>query len=85
MSYQALRAANPTLSVTSPQAGTRYCVPPAGSRRLCPTGSYSRVIGAGENIYTLAQSLGVTPGALLLINTMLAPGDFVPGRVVCVT
>ncbi len=85
VSYQALSAANPTLSVTSPQAGTRYCVPPAGSRRLCPTGSYSRVIGAGENIYTLAQSLGVTPGALLLINTMLAPGDFVPGRVVCVT
>ena len=60
-------------------------MPPAGSRRLCPTGSYSHVMGTGENLYTLAQSLGVPPGALLLINTMLAPGDFVPGRVVCVT
>ena len=29
--------------------------------------------------------LSFAPGALLLINTMLAPGDFVPGRVVCVT
>ena len=85
VSYQALSAANPGLSVTRPQAGTRYCVPPAGSRRLCPTGSYSHVMGAGENLYTLAQSLGVAPGALLVINTSLAPGDFVPGRVVCVT
>ena len=85
VSYQALRAANPSLSVTRPQAGTRYCVPPSGSRRQCPTGSYSQIMGTGENRYTLAQSLGVAPGALLLVNTSLAPGDFLPGRVVCVT
>lgn len=36
VSYQALRAANPNLSVTRPQAGTRYCVPPAGSRPPVP-------------------------------------------------
>lgn len=83
VSYEALRSANPTLSTSMPQAGTRYCVPPALSRRLCPSGSQSYVMGPGDTLRGLARLLDMDPGALLITNPNLAPGDFIPGRVVC--
>ena len=38
----------------------------------------------GENLYTLTQTIGVSPALLLISNPTLAPSDFVPGRVICV-
>lgn len=84
VSYQAMRSANPFLPTTRLSPGTRYCVPPSGSRRLCPSGTQSYVMGQGENLDTLAQQFGVTPGLFLTVNTQLAPGDFIAGRVICV-
>ena len=84
VSYQAMRAANPSLPVTRLSPGTLYCVPPSGSRRLCPSGSQSYVLGQYENLNTLAELFGVAPGVFLTLNTQLAPGDFTEGRVVCV-
>ena len=84
VSYQAMRAANPSLPVTRLSPGTLYCVPPSGSRRLCTSGSQSYVLGQYENLNTLAELFGVAPGVFLTLNTQLAPGDFTQGRVVCV-
>lgn len=84
VSYQAMRSANPGLPTTRLAPGTRYCVPPSGSRRLCPSGSQSYVMGEYEDLNTLAELFSVTPGVFLALNTQLAPSDFTAGRVVCV-
>lgn len=84
VSYQAMRSANPFLPTTRLSPGTRYCVPPSGSRRLCPSGTQSYVMGQYEDLNTLAELFGVSPGLFLTVNTQLAPSDFKAGRVVCV-
>ena len=84
VSYQAMRAANPSLPTTRLAPGTRYCAPPTGTRQLCASGTTSYIMGQGENLYTLTQTLGLSPALLLSANPSLAPGDFVPGRVICI-
>lgn len=84
VSYQAMRSANPGLPTTRLSPGTLYCVPPSGSRRLCPSGAQSYVMGEYEDLNTLAELFGVSPGVFLALNTQLAPSDFTAGRVVCV-
>ena len=84
VSWQAMRSANPTLSTTRIAPGTRYCIPPARSRRLCPSGTDSYVMGQFEDLNTLSELFGVSPGLFLTVNTQLAPSDFTAGRVVCV-
>ena len=84
VSWQAMRSANPSLPTSRLSPGTRYCVPPSGSRRLCPSAATSYVMGQYEDLNTLAELFGVSPGLFLTINTQLAPGDFQAGRVVCV-
>ena len=84
VSYEAMRSANPALPTTRLSPGTFYCVPPSGSRRLCPTGSQSYVMGEFEDLNTLSELFSVSPGVFLTLNTQLAPSDFNAGRVVCV-
>lgn len=83
VSYNAMRAANPSLPTTRLAPGTVYCAPPSGSRRVCTYGSRSYVMSQGETIYTLVRTLGISAGRLLQANPSLAPGDFLPGRVIC--
>lgn len=83
VSYNAMRAANPGLPTTRIAPGTVYCAPPSGSRRVCTYGSRSYVMSQGETIYTLVRTLGISAGRLLAANPNLAPGDFLPGRVIC--
>ena len=83
VSYRALQLGNPNLPTTRLAPGTPYCVPPAYSRRLCPYGARSYVMGVGESLETLVETEGVSPELLLAANPSLAPGDFAPGRVIC--
>lgn len=83
VSYNAMQAANPGLPTTRLAPGTVYCAPPSGSRRVCAYGTRSYVMSQGETIYTLVRTLGISAGRLLQANPSLAPGDFLPGRVIC--
>lgn len=83
VSYSAMRAANPNLSTSRPPAGTVYCAPPSGTRRMCAFGSRTYVMGQGETLYSLVRTLNTTATQLLRANPELAPGDFLPGRVIC--
>lgn len=83
VSYNAMRAANPTLPTTRLSPGTTYCAPPSGTRRICESGGGSYVMSPGETLYTLTRTLGISSGRLLAANPNLAPGDFLPGRVIC--
>ena len=83
VSYQAMRSANPTLPTTRISPGTRYCIPPTGARRLCPSGTQSYVMGQFEDLNTLSELFAVSPGVFLTLNPQLAPGDFTAGRVIC--
>ena len=83
ISYQAFALSNPQLNMDLLIPAQRYCVPPMGSRGLCPPGANSEVVGQNENLLTLAARLHTTPAALLKLNQNLAPADFVTGRVIC--
>jgi peptidoglycan endopeptidase LytF len=83
ISYQAFRLANPNLNPSRLLPGQAYCVPPSGARGLCSGTERSYVIRQNEDLFTLAQKFGTTQGRLLRINPNLAPGDFIPGRVIC--
>ena len=84
VSYQAFRLTNPRLRPSAMREGQRYCVPPAGTRRVCLGGASSYVMEAGETLDSLAEKLNVTPGRLLRLNPALAPSDFEEGRQICV-
>ena len=84
ISYQAFRLTNPHLQPAALREGQRYCVPPAGTRRICLGGAARYMVEAGETLQTLAEKLGVTPGRLLRLNPTLAPSDFEEGRQICV-
>ncbi|MEG0742331.1 MAG: LysM peptidoglycan-binding domain-containing protein [Clostridia bacterium] len=84
VSYQAMRNANPSLPTTRIAPGTRYCAPPPVSRKLCENGTSTYIMEQGESLSTLARSIGIVPGMLLVSNPTLAPSDFVPGRVICI-
>ena len=83
VSYRAMQLANPNLPTSRLAPGKPYCAPPANSRRLCPYGARSYVMGVGESLETLVETEGVSPELLLVANPTLAPGDFAPGRVIC--
>ena len=83
VSYRAMQLGNPNLPTTRLAPGTPYCAPPSYSRRLCPYGARSYVMGIGESLETLVETEGVSPELLLGANPTLAPGDFSPGRVIC--
>jgi len=78
VSYRALRMANPSLP-DAPQPGTRFCVPPAGSR-----GCRTYQLAAGDTLDRAAARLRMTPGALLRLNPTMAPRDFTQGRIICI-
>lgn len=84
VSYNALRAVNPTLSTTRIAPGTRYCVPPSGTRKFCQNGSETYAMGQYEDLNTMSELFSLTPAAFLAANPDLAPADFGPGQVVCV-
>lgn len=84
VSYQAFRLTNPNLQLDRLLPGQRYCVPPTGSRGLCAAGMQSYVLGSLDTLENVARRYGTTPAALLRQNANLAPGDFIPGRVICV-
>lgn len=85
VSYSAMRSANPSLQPALLVAGQLYCVPPAGTRRLCQAnarGSY--IITGNRTLGEIASQFSVTQGQLLQANPMLAPSDFIAGRTICI-
>ncbi len=84
VSYQAMRAANPSLSPSQMYAGRTYCVPPTGTRQACTSAYRSYTVRPGEDLATLSERLGVSQGRLLMLNPALLPSDFAEGNVICV-
>jgi len=83
VSYNAMSSVNPGLSTTRPVPCTCYCAPPSVRRRVCPVNTRSYVMEQGETLTSLTLRFGVTAARLLQANPSLAPGDFLPGRVIC--
>lgn len=84
VSYLSLLQSNPTLIPGALMPGQRFCVPPVGARKRCPEGGRSYIIGQGETLQSVAADFGIPASRLLLLNQTLAPGDFLPGVVICV-
>jgi len=83
MSYTAFTGANPSINPRRLVPGQVFCVPPRSQRGGCGDGR-SYLIQDRENLETAARANGVSALDLLIANPDLSPGDFVPGRMVCV-
>lgn len=83
ISYNALMAANPDLDADAIPVGKKICIPPPGSRRLCAAGTRSHIIERGETLESLARRFNTSAAHMLRLNAMLAPSDFIAGRVIC--
>lgn len=83
MSYEAFIRVNPRLEGKQLTPGQRYFVPDLDSRGGC-AGTRMYQLQEGEGLEEAARSCGLAAHELLICNKNLAPGDFVPGRMICV-
>jgi LysM repeat protein len=84
VSYAALAAANPAVSLGQLGTGQALCIPPTGSRGICGVnGIAPHVIQKDETLTTIADLYKTTVSAILMANPNLAPADFVTGRIIC--
>ena len=82
LSYIIFRLLNPGLQPGRLSAGQEYFVP--GDDLCCTSGGGGRSyqMQPGDSLFSAAEKLGVTVGALFSRNPRLAPADFTPGMVV---
>lgn len=79
LSYLLFKIFNPALKPGHLHAGQEYFVP--GDDLCCAPVSAGRtyLLQPGDTLHSAAQTLGVSPGALLSRNPRLAPADFIEG------
>ena len=81
----AILEANPGLNPDLLEAGQTIYMPMSLSQEICSAGNIPYTIQPGENLYTLAQSFGTTPSAILEANPGLNPDLLQAGQTICVS
>ncbi|MCL1964318.1 MAG: LysM peptidoglycan-binding domain-containing protein [Firmicutes bacterium] len=85
VSFGALQSANPGVNLTALRGGQILCVPPSGTRGLCPScNGITHTISRNETIDGIARHYRTTLANILRGNPNLAPQDFTVGRTICI-
>lgn len=82
ISVAELQMANPGLDPNRLMVGQRICIPSA-QPITCP-GNNTYVIEPGETLTSIAERFMVSTSEILILNPELRPGDFIPGRTICI-
>jgi len=86
ISYRALESANPGMDVFVLRPGQSLRIPPTGTRGhiLSAPGMRSHTIERQDTIESIARRYGTSVAMLFRENPVLAPDDFVSGRVISI-
>ncbi|NLW08222.1 MAG: LysM peptidoglycan-binding domain-containing protein [Clostridia bacterium] len=80
---QAIIAANPGLDCNNLQIGQVICIP-GRQPGVCPPGTFSYTIRAGDTCFALAQRFNTTVGAIIAANPGLDCNSLQVGRIICI-
>lgn len=79
LSYILFKLLNPALKPGALHAGQEYYVPKDDLCCAPVSAGRTYLLQPGDTLHSAAQTLGVSPGALLSRNPRLAPADFIEG------
>ena len=86
VSYRALESANPGVDIFTLQPGQSLWIPPAGTRGHIIDGRSMQphTIERQETLESIARRYGTSVARLFRENPVLAPDDFVAGRIISI-
>jgi len=85
VSLQSIMDANPGVNPNNLVIGQVICIPVADpGPPVCPAGSFSYTIVAGDTIFALARRFGVTQQSILALNPGLDPNSLRVAQIICI-
>lgn len=85
VSIQSIIDANPGVNPNNLRIGQVICVPNANpGPPVCPAGSFSYTIVAGDTLFSLSQRFGVTQQSILALNPSINPNDLRVAQIICI-
>ena len=81
---QSIMDLNPNMNPNNLRVGQVICIPNAPAPPVCPEGSFSYTIMAGDTLFLLAQRFGVTTQSIINLNPSINPNDLRAGQVICI-
>ena len=84
VSQQSILDLNPSINLNDLRVGQIICIPNAPTPPVCPAGSSSYTIQAGDTLFILAQRFGVTEQSILNLNPSINPNDLRVGQIICI-
>jgi LysM repeat protein len=85
VTIQSIADANPGVSPNNLRIGQVICIPNANpGPPVCPAGSFSYTIVAGDTLFSLSQKFGVTTQSILALNPSINPNDLRVAQIICI-
>lgn len=85
VSIQSIIDANPGVNPNSLRIGQVICIPNANpGPPVCPAGSFSYTIAAGDTLFSLSRKFGVTQQSILALNPSINPNDLRVAQIICI-
>jgi LysM repeat protein len=84
ISVDDLREANPGVDPDNLQVGQIICIPLAVPPIVCPPGTFTYTVRAGDTFFSIARRFGTTVDALIRANPGVDPDALLIGQQICV-
>jgi LysM repeat protein len=85
VSIQSIADANPGVFPNNLMIGQVICIPSNNpGPPVCPSGSFSYTIVAGDTLFSLAQRFNVTQQSILDLNPSIIPTDLRVAQIICI-
>lgn len=85
VSLQSIIDANPGATPTNLRIGQVICIPGVNSGPpVCPAGSFSYTIAAGDTLYGLSRRFGVTQQSILALNPGIDANSLRVAQIICI-
>lgn len=81
---EAIMRANPGVDPNRLQIGQVICIPGGGQPSMCPPGTFSYTVRAGDTFFLLAQRFNTTVEAIMRANPGVDPNRLQIGQVICI-